>query len=70
LASYRPFGKVTQLAEKYKVTRQAIYPVAARGKAVLDQEMEPGPHGAKVNPKMVCVDREHVERSKWMLCLL
>jgi hypothetical protein len=67
LASYRPYGKVTQLAEKYKVTRQTIYTVAAKGKALLDQEMEPGPHGAKVNWKMVRVDREHVERSTVIL---
>jgi hypothetical protein len=67
LASYRPYGKVTQLAEKYKVSRQTIYTVAASGKALLDRGMEPGSHGAKVNQKMVRVDREHVERSTIVL---
>lgn len=67
LASYRPYGKVTQLAKKYKVTRQAIYTMAASGKALLDQGMEPGPHGAKVKRKMVSVNREHIERSTVVL---
>jgi hypothetical protein len=67
LASYRPYGKVTQLAEKYKVSRQTIYTVAASGRALLDQGMDPGPYGAKVIRKMVRVDRGHVERSTIVL---
>jgi hypothetical protein len=63
LASYRPYGKVSQLGEKYTVSRQTIYTIAASGKALLDQQMAPGPHGARVEGKIVRVDRERVERS-------
>jgi hypothetical protein len=67
LPSYRPYGKVSQLAEKYTVSRQTIYTIAANGKALLDQQMAPGPHGARVGGNIVCVDRERVERSTVIL---
>ena len=67
LATYRPYGKVSRLAEKYQVSRQTIYTVAAKGKALLEQGMEPGAHGAVVKRKMVRVDQEHVERSTLVL---
>ena len=67
LATYRPYGKVTRLAEKYQVSRQTNYTVAARGKALLEEGMEPGAHGAEVKRKMVQVDRMHVERSTVVL---
>jgi hypothetical protein len=67
LASYRPYGKVRQLAEKYTVSRQTIYTIAASGKALLDEWMAPGPHGARVGGNIVRVDRERVERSTVIL---
>ena len=67
MPSYRPYGKVSQLAGKYEVSRQTIYTVAARAKVILDNGLEPGPHGARVNEKRVCVNREHVERSTVVL---
>ncbi len=67
LPSYRPYGKVSQLAGKYEVSRQTIYKVAAHAKTILDQELEPGPHGARVIEKRVSVNREHVERSTVVL---
>ena len=36
LPSYRPYGKVSQLAGKYEVSRQTIYTVATHAKAILD----------------------------------
>jgi hypothetical protein len=67
LASYRPYGKVVQLAEEYTVSRQTIYTIAASGKSILDQQMAPGPHGARVGGNIVRVDRERVERSTVIL---
>jgi hypothetical protein len=67
LPSYRPDGKVSQLAEQYSVSRQTIYAIAASGKALLEQQMAPGPHGARVGGNMVRVDRERVERSTVIL---
>ena len=67
MPSYRPYGKVSQLAGKYEVSRQTIYTVATHAKAILDQGLEPGPHGARVIEKRVSVNREHVERSTVVL---
>lgn len=67
LPTYRPYGKVSQLAERYTVSRQTIYTIAARGKALLDQQMAPGPHGASIGGNLVRVDRERVERSTLIL---
>ena len=38
LPSYRPYGTVTQLKEKYEISRQAIYKIAEKGKRLLSQE--------------------------------
>ena len=67
LPSYRPYGKATQLAQKYVISRQAIYRIAASGEALLSQGMEPGRHGARIREKSVRVNREHVERSTVIL---
>lgn len=67
LASYRPHGKVTQLAQKYVISRQAIYRIATIGKTILSQGMEAGPHGARIREKSVRVNREHIERSTVIL---
>ena len=67
LPYYRPYGKVTQLAQKYVISRQSIYRIAAAGKELLSQGMEPGPHGARISEKRVRVDREHVKRSTVVL---
>ncbi len=67
LPSYRPYGTVSQLKQKYEISRQAIYKIAEKGKALLSQGMEPGRHGARIVEKSVRVNREHVERSTVVL---
>ena len=67
LGSYRPYGKVTQLAQKYVISRQAIYRIATIGKTILNQGTEAGPHGARIREKSVRVNREHIERSTVIL---
>ena len=67
LPSYRPYGMVSQLARKHVISRQSIYRIAGKGKALLSQGMEPGPHGARIGEKSVRVSREHVERSTVVL---
>jgi hypothetical protein len=67
LPSYRPYGTVTQLGQKYEISRQAIYRIAEKGKALLSRGMEPGGHGARIVEKSVRVSWEHVERSTVVL---
>jgi hypothetical protein len=58
---------VSELAKHYQVSRQTIYTLAGRGKALLEQVMAPGAHGAQVKPQVVHVDRERVERGTVVL---
>jgi len=67
LPLYRPYGTVTQLGQKYEISRQAIYKIAEKGIALLSQGMEPGRHGARIVEKSVRVSQEHVERSTVVL---
>lgn len=67
LPENRPHGKVTELAKCYQVSRQTIYSLADKGKVLLEEGMEPGPHGAQVQPQMVRVDRERIERGMVVL---
>ena len=71
LPSYRPYGKVSELAKHYDVSRQTLYVMADKGKGLLEQMMEPGAHGALVQPHEVQVDEERIERGTvvWKRCL-
>jgi len=63
LASYRPYGKVTELAKQYQVSRQTLYVIKNKGQAVLMKGLEPGAHGARIQEK----HRARVERSTVVL---
>jgi hypothetical protein len=67
LASYRPYGKVTELARRYQVSRQTLYVIQNKGQAILINGLEPGPHGARIKEKQVQVNRARVERSTVVL---
>lgn len=67
VASYRPYGKVTELAQQYQVTRQTLYVIRNKGQAVLMNGLEPGPHGARIKEKRVQINRARVERSTVVL---
>ena len=63
----RPHGLVTQLSQTYSVSRQTIYDIAATGKALLESQMQPGPHGPCPGIVNVLVDRNRLERSTLVL---
>jgi hypothetical protein len=67
LPPYRPQGLVTDLAQAHGVSRQTIYTIAAAGKALLEAEMQPGPHGPYPATKEVRVDRNRLARSTVVL---
>jgi len=67
LPPYRPQGLVTDLAQAHGVSRQTIYTIAAAGKALLEAEMQPGPHGPYPAAKEVRVDRNRLARGTVVL---
>jgi hypothetical protein len=50
------------LARENSVSRQAIYDIAAAGKAVLETHLTPGPHGPQPPETTLRVDRERLVR--------
>jgi hypothetical protein len=67
LASHRPHGTVTQLAQAYSVSRQTIYEIGAAGRRVLLAGLQPGPHGPPLAQKTVRVDRNRLVRGSVVL---
>ena len=62
LYPHREWGTVTELAEKYKISRQTVYDIADVGEQVLFTGMKPGPHGPQPREKAVSVDRNRLTR--------
>lgn len=67
MAEKREWGKVSELAQSYQVTRKTIYEVAQKGQAVLAAGMEPSPPGPQVQEKMIKVDRNRLVRGSVVL---
>jgi len=62
LSPCRSWGTVSRLAEAYKVSRQAVYEIAATGNRVLVTGLAPGPHGPQAAEKVIWVDRNRLVR--------
>ncbi len=67
LPENRPYGKVTELAETYSVSRQTIYEISSTAKTLLAAEMQPGRHGPRPTERNVAVDRNRLVRSTVVL---
>ena len=67
MAEKRAWGKVSELAQSYQVTRKTIYELAQKGKAVLEAGMESRPHGPQVQEKTIKVDRNRLVRGSVVL---
>jgi hypothetical protein len=67
LPAFRPHGLVTELAKTHDVSRQTIYAIAAAGKAALEANLQPGPHGPYPAEREVSVDRNRLVRSTVVL---
>lgn len=63
----RPRGTVTRLAQEHRISRQAVYEIAAAGERVLTLGLEPGPHGPQPAEKTVEVDRNRLVRGTVVL---
>ena len=62
LSPYRPRGTISRLARENGVSRQAIYDMAAAGKAILETHLTPGPHGPQLPETTLRVDRDRLVR--------
>lgn len=58
----RPRGVIAQLEETYGISRQTVYDIAAKGKQVLLEGLQPGAHGPQPQEKTILVDRNRLLR--------
>jgi hypothetical protein len=58
---------VKQLTESYRVSRQTLYDIAAKGRQVLQQGLQPGPHGPHWANKTIMVDANRLKRGSVVL---
>lgn len=67
LSSGRQWGKVSELAETYAVSRKTVYDIAVKGEQVLLAGLQPGPHGPSLSEKVIWVDRNRLVRGSVVL---
>jgi hypothetical protein len=67
LAPGRSYGTVKQLSQSYVVSRQTLYNLATQGRQVLQQGMQPGPHGPHGDEKTITVDANRLRRGSVVL---
>ncbi len=67
LAPGRSYGTVKQLSQSYVVSRQTVYNLATKGWQVLQQGMQPGPHGPHWDEKTITVDVNRLRRGSVVL---
>ena len=58
----RSHGRVQQLAETYRLSRQTLYEIATKGKDVLKQGMKPGLHGPQGGSNTILVTKKRLRR--------
>lgn len=58
----RSRGRVQQLAESYRLSRQTLYEIAAKGKDVLEQGMKPRLPGPQGRSNMIVVTKNRLRR--------
>ncbi|MBI4790044.1 MAG: hypothetical protein HY782_23665 [Chloroflexi bacterium] len=67
LSSQRAWGAITQFAQKYKLSRQAVYAIGAQVQRVLLNGLQPGPHGPHPAEPVIHGDRNRLVRSTRVL---
>ena len=67
LASDRPRGTVTKLAQNHAISRQSVYDITAAGREVLLRGLQPGPHGPHLAEPTIWVDRNRLIRGSVVL---
>lgn len=63
LSPDRGYGRVTELADQYGLSRESIYKIGERAEEVLQVGMQPGQHGPQASVKTISVERPRLVRS-------
>jgi hypothetical protein len=63
LSPERPRGQVKQLSQKYCLSRQTLYGIAAKGREILRQGLQPGAHGPQVDGQTIRVTKNRLRRA-------
>ncbi|MFQ5488194.1 MAG: hypothetical protein ACE5ET_07115 [Gammaproteobacteria bacterium] len=66
----RGWGRATELAQQYGLSRTWLYKLGARAKAALEAGLQPGQAGRPVERKELLVDREYLRRAIAIMPLL
>jgi hypothetical protein len=67
LSKGRSRETVKELRESYRVSRQTLYDIAAKGRQVLEQGLQPGGHGPQQAEKTIRVDANRLRRASVVL---
>ena len=62
MSPQRAWGRVEQLAKTYRLSRQALYELAAKAQRILQQEMAAGGHGPAAREPTIKVDKNRLRR--------
>lgn len=62
MSPHRPRGRVQQLAETHRLSRQTLYSLAAKGQSILQREMKPGAHGPQPGRQEIVVTKNRLRR--------
>jgi hypothetical protein len=66
----RGWGRATELAEQYNLSRTWLYKLGARAKAALEAGLQPGQAGRPLERKELVVDRDYLRRAIALMPLL
>ena len=67
LSPHRPGGTMARLGQKYNLSRQALYDIAAKGKEILTSMLEPQAHGPQPGGQTIEIERERLGRGVLVL---
>jgi len=67
LTPNRIWGEAARMAREHGVSRQTVYDLAVKTKAILLRELIPGPHGPQPKATRILVDRNRLLRSTLVL---
>jgi len=62
MSPYRPWGTVQEVADRYGLSRQAVYEITAKGRKLLQQALTPGRHGPQARQTEIVVTKNRIRQ--------
>lgn len=69
-AEVRGWGRASELAQEYGISRSLLYQIKDRVQAALEAELQPKPVGRPVKEKTLRIDREYMRKAITVMPLL